>query len=242
MSPHLARSHTPELLDQLARVAPEVLCANLRDIARYNHWLGMNRLMHHLVRQSTQAPISGLDIGAGSGDFVHYDMRAGESSWVALDISDAVLRCGNTDRLPEPGRLREPVSVAASGLALPFPDAGFDVVTCAQTLHHLEPTEASALLRECARVARHGVIVVDLTRSYVTLAGVWLLTRLTSRNPMTRADGVQSARRAYTLDEARALAQVAGWPAQHTHVQSHGPARWSMTLSHQTRSASISNL
>ncbi len=232
MSPALARSHTPELLDQLDAVAPDVLCANLRDIARYNHWLGANRLMHRLVLSMIDSACHGLDIGAGAGDFVDYAAHTGKSRWVALDASAAVLRCGSR-------RESAPTcpAVAASGLALPFPDGTFDVVTCAQTVHHLEPGEASELLRECARVARRGVIVVDLTRSYVTLAGVWLLTRLTSRNPMTRADGVQSARRAYTLDEARALAQVAGWPAQHTHVQSHGPARWSMTLSHQARSA-----
>ena len=94
--------------------------------------------------------------------------------------------------------------------------------------HHLEPTDATALLRECARVARRGVIVVDLTRSYVTLAGVWLLTRLTTRNPMTRADGAQSARRAYTPIEARDLARAAGWPEQNTTVQSHGLVRWSL--------------
>ena len=235
MSPALARSHTLELLDQLAGVAPEVLCANLRDIARYNHWLGANRLMHRLVLSMIDSACHGLDIGAGAGDFVDYAARTGKSRWVALDASAAVLRCGSRSSRQESAPTCP--AVAASGLALPFPDGSFDIVTCAQTLHHLEPTEASALLRECARVARHGVIVVDLTRSYVTLLGVWLLTRLTTRNPMTRADGVQSARRAYTPDEARALAQVAGWPAQHTHMQSHGPARWSMTLSHQTRSA-----
>jgi len=215
MTLKLARSHTPELLDQLHDIDPALLCGNLSDIARYNRWLGANRLMHRLASHMMGAPGLGLDVGAGAGDFVAYTSHHGKGRWVALDASAAVLQCG---------------AVAASGLAIPFPDCTFDVVTCAQTLHHLELAAASTLLRECARVARNGVIVVDLARSVATLAGVWLLTRLTTRNAMTRADGVLSARRAYTAEEARDLARDAGWPAPHTHVQMQGPVRWSIQL------------
>ncbi len=230
MQTRLARSLVPELLDQLDGVSSDLLCANLRDIVRYNRLLGANRLMLQLVKKIVPMPYCGLDVGAGMGDFVHDALLAGDCSWVALDASDDVLRCRDAARLSALEGCRESCSIAASGCSLPFFDAAFDVVTCSQTLHHLEPAKASALLRECARVARRGVVVVDLNRSFITLIGAWMLTRLTSRNRMTRADGVQSARRAYTPDEAIDLARAAGWPITPNTVELHGPTRWSLQL------------
>lgn len=224
----LPRSHAPEWLDQMAAGGDSgslnILCGNLRDIARYNRWLGAHTLMRRLVREvvgpADSRPYTGLDVGAGSGDFVAYVSRAERAHWVGIEVSRDVLRCVEAPS-------RGSAYVAGSGLWLPFADGGADVVTCAQTLHHLEPAQAARLMRECARVARRGVVIVDLVRSYPTLIGAWLLTRLTSRNPMTRADGLQSARRAYTLAEARDLARQAGW--LNAHIRSHGPVRYSIT-------------
>jgi hypothetical protein len=58
--------------------------------------------------------------------------------------------------------------------------------------------------------ARLGVIVNDLLRTRVSLALVWLATRLLARHPMSRHDGPLSVRRAYSPDELRALAARAG--------------------------------
>jgi hypothetical protein len=92
----------------------------------------------------------------------------------------------------------------------------------------LNEADAVTLLRECARVARQRVVIVDLARSRLTLIGAWLLTRLTSCNPMTRADGVQSARRAYTPAEALALAEQAGFAD--ARVRRHGFFHFSISI------------
>ena len=47
----------------------------------------------------------------------------------------------------------------------PWPDGSFDVVHCSLLVHHLEPRDAIAFLREAGRVARLGVIVNDLVRA-----------------------------------------------------------------------------
>jgi ubiquinone/menaquinone biosynthesis C-methylase UbiE len=160
----------------------------------------------------------GLDVGMGMGDFVRYALRAGQGHWVGLDSAWLVLQCARSE-------IAAP-AVLAAGQQLPFADECFDVVTCAQTLHHLPPSQAIQLMHECARVARVGVVIVDLVRGYIGLVGAWLLTRLTSHNAMTRADGVQSVRRAYTPAEALALAQQAGWAG--ARVRRHGPIRYSL--------------
>ena len=41
-------------------------------------------------------------------------------------------------------------------------------------VHHLEPADAVALLREMARVARLGVVVNDLVRGRLYWAGAWV--------------------------------------------------------------------
>jgi SAM-dependent methyltransferase len=95
-------------------------------------------------------------------------------------------------------------------LQLPFADNSVDLAMCSLTLHHFAPEPAVALLRELQRVARHGVIVNDIVRSWPGLLGAWLLGRLVSRNRLTRHDGLVSVRRAYTPAELHVLAQQAG--------------------------------
>src|SRR4029078_12974935 len=75
------------------------------------------------------------------------------------------------------------------GRLLPWPDRSFDVVHASLLVHHLEPPEALAVLREAARVARIGVIVNDLVRARRLLLGARVLLGVTTRNRYTRHDG-----------------------------------------------------
>lgn len=227
----LPRSLTRELLDEVPPLATpdphtyQRVAHNLRDIARYNRLLGANRLMLRLVKTLVpegERNVRGLDVGIGAGDFLAAARRAWPSGgWAGADVSWPVLACAR-------GELEHVPLCLADGRLLPFADGAFDVVTCAQTLHHLDEDGAVALLQDCARVARYGAVLCDLARSRWTVAGVWLLTRLTSRNRFTLADGVRSARRAYTPDEAIALARRAGLP--NVVVRRHGPVRFSLIV------------
>ncbi|MCS6849493.1 MAG: methyltransferase domain-containing protein [Anaerolineae bacterium] len=219
------RSPASELLDERAYRDLDELRGNLRDMARYDRWLGVSALALQLATADlplTSAAHTGLDVGCGSGGFIAHARRTSSTvCWLGLDVSQDVLRVARRDH-PELN------GICAQGTRLPFADAGVDVVTCIHLLHHLAPPNAIALLREFARVARLRVVCLDLTRSAGTLIGAWLLTRLTSRNRLTRADGVQSARRAYTPEEAADLARRAGW--SDFEVRTHGPFRYSLTL------------
>jgi hypothetical protein len=77
-------------------------------------------------------------------------------------------------------------------------------------MHHFDPPDAVAFLREARRVARRGVVVNDLVRGRLNWAGAWLLARVATRNRLTRNDGPLSVRRAYTRAEAQALLASAG--------------------------------
>ena len=98
----------------------------------------------------------------------------------------------------------------SDGRRLPWPDRSFDVVHASLVIHHLEPPDALAFLREAARVARLGVVVNDLVRARHHWIGARVLLPLMTRNRYTRHDGPLSVRRAYTRMELRALLAGAG--------------------------------
>jgi ubiquinone/menaquinone biosynthesis C-methylase UbiE len=127
----------------------------------------------------------------------------------AVDSRPEVLEAARTEQPSLRGADGITLGVA-DGTALPFADGSFDVAHGSLTLHHLEPSDATAFLGELARVARSGVVLNDLSRGRAFLAGAWLLTRLITRSRYTRHDGPLSVRRAYTLTEARRLVVEAG--------------------------------
>jgi hypothetical protein len=85
-----------------------------------------------------------------------------------------------------------------------------DVTVVALTLHHLEPEAAVAMLGEVRAASRVGLVVNDLLRSRLSLALVWLATRLLARHRFSRHDGPLSVRRAYSPGEMRVLGEKAG--------------------------------
>ena len=84
-------------------------------------------------------------------------------------------------------------------------DASVDIVTCSQVLHHFDGEQAERLLRECTRVARRAVIVADLRRNWLAVAGLWAGSFLLRFHPVSRHDGMLSVLRGYTDGELRAL-------------------------------------
>ena len=70
------------------------------------------------------------------------------------------------------------------GRSLPWPDRSFDVVHASLLVHHLEPPEALAFLREAARVARLGVVVNDLVRARHHRLGARVLLPLDDAQPV----------------------------------------------------------
>ena len=68
------------------------------------------------------------------------------------------------------------------------------------------------VLRRCRELARAGVMVADLERGWLAAVGVWLMTAVLYREPMTKHDARVSVRRAFSYGELSALTRRAGWP------------------------------
>ncbi len=203
-----------ELLD--APVADQRLLArNLRDIRRINLMLGWTSLALKQVAQTVTSQhlqtFSLLDVATGSADIPKAIARWAQRQQLqakitATDISEQVLDAARANCADTPEIHLE----QQNALALAYADQSFDLVLCSMALHHFSPTDAPALLRELARVARSAVIVSDLQRSFPAYLGAWLLTHTLMPNQLTRHDAPASVRRAYTASEVRALADQAG--------------------------------
>lgn len=198
-------------LDDLAALA-----GNLRDLRRVNRLLGGVALSRGAITALAEdrTDLSVLDVGTGGADIpmalvADAERRGRHLRVLAIDSRTEVLTAA---RAANPG-LDASTQVelrVADGRRLPFADRSFDVAHASLLLHHLEPGDAVALLTEMARVARRGVVVNDLDRSRLAWFGSLLVGHLFTANPLSRHDAPLSVRRAYTLQEARALAIRAG--------------------------------
>lgn len=207
-----AHRDEPELLDALDAVPSPVLAQNLRDIRRVNRYLGgtavvLAHLPALLRGVPCATPITILDVATGSGDIPRALVRWGrrhrrDLRVVATDIAEDVLTVARRETAYEPRITIE----AADARELPYRDGAFDVVTCSLALHHLSRGDAVRALGEMGRVARCGVIVNDLTRSWGGYIGAHLLGVLTTTNRLTRHDAPLSVLRAWTPAELHAIA------------------------------------
>ena len=203
-----------EVLD--GAVATQELAASLADIDRLNSWFGGYALSLRAIRRLAAEvprarPLRVIDVGGGTAAFavrvVRWARRSGRDIRVIVVDRDPIsLRLARAAVAAYP----EIVLVCADAAALPCRERAVDIVTSALTLHHLEPVQAAAGLREMTAAARIGVVVNDLLRRPLSLGLVWLVTRLLGCHPISRHDGPLSVRRSYSRDELRALAEKAG--------------------------------
>jgi 2-polyprenyl-3-methyl-5-hydroxy-6-metoxy-1,4-benzoquinol methylase len=203
-----------ELLDDPA-ADPAIVRSSLSHIARSNRWLGGRSAMLFGLGQAlsgvaTGSPITLLDVGTGAGDLPLAAQRWGSRRGIriqplGLDLSLAAARLARENGIP---------AVAGCGGSLPLRNQSVDVVLVSQVIHHLRRDAAVTLLRECDRIARIAVVVTDLNRARMAMAGFWLVSRLLQFDPATRADGLTSVRRGYSPAEFRRLFVEAGLPAR----------------------------
>ncbi|GAC1530316.1 MAG: class I SAM-dependent methyltransferase [Vulcanimicrobiaceae bacterium] len=202
-----------ELMDDPGVDARE-LAGNFDDIERANRYFGGTRpvVAEVLARDVRRV----LDVGCGSADIAralsHTARARGRTiEIVGLDSHEAILALARARTSHD-----LPISfVRADGARLPFGDRAFDIATCSLALHHFEPAAAVALLRELRRVSALTPLVCDLVRSRIGLIATSLFARFIATNRLSKHDAPLSVRRAYTPDEALALARDAGWTAPH---------------------------
>ena len=207
----------PEFLDLSPEAYhPAELEGSLADIRVVNRYLGDRRaLLKHLsAKIAGKEAFSVLDVATGSADLpvmiADWARKAGVAARITgVDINERTIEFAGKQTAGYP----EITLQVADGLRLPFAAQSFDFVICSKTAHHLSDADALRLVKEMLRVARHGYIVMDLRRSWIAYGLIYLLTRIFTRNRLTRNDAPLSVLKSFTSGELAALALKAGSPA-----------------------------
>ncbi|MCU0786447.1 MAG: bifunctional demethylmenaquinone methyltransferase/2-methoxy-6-polyprenyl-1,4-benzoquinol methylase UbiE [Verrucomicrobia bacterium] len=140
------------------------LIARRYDLINDVQSLGLHRRWKRRVADlaGVQSGDRALDVCCGTGDLA-FALAARGVEVVGLDFSEAMLTVAKSKvQSPKSGvELAAPRFLHGDALAIPFPDASFDIVTVGYGLRNLSNWEAG--LREMARVVKPGgrLLVLD---------------------------------------------------------------------------------
>jgi 2-polyprenyl-3-methyl-5-hydroxy-6-metoxy-1,4-benzoquinol methylase len=211
----MKRSFDPAVLEMMDRpqpVSPE-LERDLERIRQLNHWFGSYRLVLTFMRRWIMpgAQMRVVDLATGSGDIPRLLVDHARRIGAQIEI-DAVDRQPATLEIARSLSAEYPEISYHAANALEWEDSqAYDIALCSLVLHHFSDDDAVKVLQRCRELSKRFVLVSDLRRGFLLQAGVYMLTALIFREPMTRFDARLSAQRAFSFDEMRLLATQAGW-------------------------------
>ena len=201
------------------------LVSDLRNLRQFNRYFGsyaLIRILRRWIQPGAQLRV--LDLATGSGDIprlvIDYAREVGANVTVdAIDQQSSTLEIarGLSADYPE-------IDFKQGDVLFFGEDGQYDIVLCSLALHHFDEAAAVRLLERCRHLSRRFVLVSDLRRGFLATVGVYLLTALIYREPMTRTDARLSAERAFSFREFGSLAERAGWRTLAT-ANSVSPAR-----------------
>jgi 2-polyprenyl-3-methyl-5-hydroxy-6-metoxy-1,4-benzoquinol methylase len=189
----------------------------LRSLSRIN-WISRTsavlwRPIRRLAREAKLSrPLRILDVACGGGDvaigLAQQANRAGINVQVdGCDINPVAVEhaCGNAHR----AGLTQVGFFAHDALMTALPE-GYDVVTCSLFLHHLDNDNAERMLRSMGAAAGKMVVASDLLRNRLAYLMAVVACQVLTRSPIVHVDGPLSVAAAFTIDEARTIAERAG--------------------------------
>jgi len=213
-----------ELLDD-PHADPLAVERELKDIARLNALFGGTRAVVEALEPFFRTAGKGergngkgvtwtlLDIGTGLGDIPRAAAATARRYGISLRLVGVELNRAAAASAQGAESDAPLAVVLADGGMLPLAPRSVDVVVASQVLHHLAPAVAVRWIASFSTLARRAVVLADLRRSRLAMAGVWLASFPLRFGAVTRHDAVLSLRRGYTRGEMNALLRAAGVPA-----------------------------
>lgn len=186
---------------------------DLENLRQLNCYFGSYAVVSRFIRRWIQPgdQLRVVDLATGSGDIprliIDHARKIGATVKIdALDQQGATLEIARKLSADYPE-----ISFMQANILEWKPVERYDIVLNSLALHHFSEEDAVRLLRHCRELSGKFVLVSDLRRGLLATIGVYLLTALIFREPMTRVDGRLSAERAFSFTELRGLARRAGW-------------------------------
>ncbi|HKI78743.1 MAG TPA: methyltransferase domain-containing protein [Ignavibacteriaceae bacterium] len=200
----LKRSYAPEMMDDFS-IKDERIVRALDELKNTNKYLGgistTSKGLELIISNSSvnenktlTKKLTILDLGSGASDILLYlkiklpqlnitgiDLNKGACKYLKINSEVSVI-CGDTFNLPVKNKK-------------------FDIVHLSLFLHHFKEDEIKAILKNLIEVSRKGIIINDLRRSVIALAGIKIIASLFSRSELYKNDAPQSVKRGFIKND-----------------------------------------
>lgn len=210
----IANLQTRNLQDELmdsAELDPARFVGSLKGLRRVNIATGSARILFPPLEAMARAhgPLRVLDVACGGGDVAIALSKRLNGLGVEVHGCDV-----NPLAVKHATEEAKGVESAASFFHLdavkdPIPQ-GYDVVMSSLFLHHLSKSHAREFLAKAAEAADRMVLVHDLVRGRAGHLLAYIGVRALLCNDVCHEDGPRSVEGAFTIAEAKALADAAG--------------------------------
>ena len=203
---------TIEMMDRPQLVSEELL-VDLENLQKLNRYFGSYRLVRHFLRRWFRpgSSVTAIDLCTGFGDIPRFVVDWCRANHVSAQITAVDFQPATLELAMGRSRSYPEINFAVSDVFRFAPQGPVDFVFCSLALHHFAEGAAIRLLQQARSMAERGVLIADLERSDLGIAGIYLLTSCIYREPMTRFDARLSFRRAFSFSEMRRLVSAAGW-------------------------------
>ncbi len=190
----MKKYYEPELMDDFS-IRDSRIDDALKELKIINNYLGGVSTTVSALKYFTRdklLSIKIIDVGSGSSDnliiakntYPNLQILSVDKNVSVLNYSKNSLQKINSD-----------------AYHLPFKDECCDIVHIALFLHHFNEDQIEKLLNEFLRICKKGIIINDLQRSLLALAGIKLLTVLFSKSILVKKDAPVSVKRSFTKSE-----------------------------------------
>lgn len=201
-----------ELMDRPQPISAQ-LERDLHNLRQLNRLFGSHRLVRRFLQRwiGPGESFRLADLATGSGDIPRLVIDHARSVGAHVRIDALDQQTATLEIARRLSRRYSEISYVPANILEWQPREPYDIVLCSLALHHFSEDDAVRLLQRTRELSRKFVLVSDLRRGLLAKAGVYLLTALVFREPMTRHDGRISADRAFSFHEMRQLAERAQW-------------------------------
>lgn len=185
----------------------------LKDISRVNALLGGNRItiqaIHkQLLNCDEKKEFTILDVGCGDGTMLRkiadfYKRKEIKVKLIGIDINEKSIQKAKELSVSYPLIDYRVVNV----YHLQVDTFSCDLIISTLTLHHFDDKEITNVLRKCLELAKIGVIINDLHRSYMAYYLFKLFSLFFIKGYVAKSDGLVSIQRGFRKKELQRYAE-----------------------------------
>lgn len=195
----LKRSYKPEIMDDFS-IQDERIDGALNELKITNKMLGgisvSKSALKCILKKKNEKTVSGnnmssvLDVGAGASDIlINIKNKFPTIEITGIDLNKRTCRILKNN----------PVEfvVCSDALRVPFKKRQFDIIHASLFFHHFNETEIEMMLNEFLNICSQGLIINDLRRSILALAGIKIIALFFSKSALFKNDGPLSVKRGF---------------------------------------------